>query len=202
MRRLDLSQLVSVNMPIRFRHDDVLDFRVVAVIDRVVALEPLDSSDTDRIPDQVRDCCITFGHRRGLVGLKGHLYQRTPGDWRFKVTDPVSFPTQTGFRIRICLPITLAPYLEQDAERALNTKTVNFGADGVLVDAGSDWPAPERVRLTLSLLGKDEPIEAPAVLVARKGGLCDYRYEAMNTDARNRLCCFIIECQRYVLTPR
>ena len=202
MRRLDLSQLVSVNLPMRFRHDDVLDFRVVAVIDRVVALEPLDGSDTRRIPDQTSDCYMTFGHRRGLVGLKGHLYQRTPGDWRFKVIDPASFPAQAGCRIRVCLPITVAPYDEQHPEGALNTKTVNFGADGVLVDAGSDWHAPERVRLTLSLLGNDEPIEAPAVLVVRKGGLCDYRYEAMNADARNRLCCFIIECQRYVLKRR
>ena len=181
----------------RFRHHDVLDFRVVAVIDSVVALEPLGSAKTRLIPDQISDCYITFGHRRGLVGLKGHLYQRTPGgDWHFKVTDPVSIPAQTGSRVRLSLPITIAPYDEQDADGALKTKTVNLGADGVLVDGGSDWSAPERVGLTLSLLGKDEPIEAPAVLVTREGALCDYRYEAMNTEERDRICCFIIECQR------
>jgi hypothetical protein len=80
MRRLGPDQLVSVNLPMAFgRHDDVFDFRVVAVIDSVVALEPIERSHTRLIPDRVRDCYMTFGNKHGLVGLKGHLYQRCPG---------------------------------------------------------------------------------------------------------------------------
>jgi hypothetical protein len=154
------------------------------------------------VPDRVRDRYMTFGNEHGSVGLKGHLYQRTPGDWRFKVTDPVLLPVDGAFRIRVCAPITVASHDEDPLWRNLETETVNFGADGVLVDGGTDWEPPEHADLTLSLLGENEPIEAPAVLVARQGALCHFKFEAMDTKARNRLCCFIIEYQRDVLRRR
>ena len=203
MRRLGPHQLVSVNLPMTFgRHDDVLDFRVVAVIDSVVALDPLARVDTRLIPDRVRDCYMTFGHDHSLVGLKGHLYQRKPGDWRFRVTDPISFPSNNGFRIRVCAPVTVTPFDEDDVDPSLQTETVNFGADGVLIDGGPSWSPPERARLMLSLPGEDEAIEAPATLVARQGVLCDFKYQAMETGARNRLCAFIIDYQRDAMRRR
>lgn len=202
MRRLGPQQIVSVNLPMTFgRHDDLLDFRVVAVIDSVVALEPLVRSDTRLIPDRVRDCYMTFGQGAGLVGLKGHLYERSPGDWRFKVTDPMSFPGDNGFRIRVCAPVTVAPQDEESIDEPLFAETVNVGADGVLVDGG-EWAPPERATVTLSLPGHDEAIEAPARLVARQGVLCDFKYEAMDARTRGRLGHFIIEYQRDALRRR
>jgi hypothetical protein len=118
------------------------------------------------------------------------------------VTDPVSLPADGAFRIRVCAPITVAPHDEEGVARWLETETINFGADGVLLDGGTFWSPPSRARLTLSLLGEDEPIEAPSQLVARQGALCDYKFETMDTNARNRLCCFIIEYQRDVLRRR
>jgi hypothetical protein len=203
MRRLGPQQVVSVNLPMTFgRHEDLLDFRVVAVIDSVVALEPLVRSDTRLIPDRVRDCYMTFGQGASLVGLKGHLYERSSGDWRFKVTDPMSFPAENGFRIRVCAPIKVVPRERQAAVDPVEAETVNVGADGVLVDGGSDWSPPGRVAVSLSLPGHDEEIEAPARLVARQGVLCDFKYEAMDADSRNRLGHFIIEHQRDALRRR
>jgi PilZ domain len=203
MRRLGPQQVVSVNLPMTFgRHEDLLDFRVVAVIDSVVALEPLVRSDTRLIPDRVRNCYMTFGHGAGLVGLKGHLYERAPGDWRFKVTDPMSSPSENGFRIRVCAPITVSPRHRSGGSRLLHSETVNVGADGVLIDGGEHWTPPDQVRLTLSLPGHDEAIEAPARLVARQGVLCDFKYQAMDARTRNRLGCFIIEYQRDSLRRR
>jgi hypothetical protein len=203
MRRLSPQQLVSVNLPFAVgRRDGPLEFQVVAVIDSVVALEPLERSDTRLVPDRVLNCLMAFDHQRGVFGLKGHLYQRIPGDWRFKVTDPVSRPGDSSFRIRVCAPITVAPCDEHAGKAAIETETVNLGADGVLIDGGTDWSPPERARLTLSILGDDEPIEARAVLVAREGALCNFKYEAMNANARNRLGCFIIDHQRDSLRRR
>jgi hypothetical protein len=203
MRRLAPQQVVSVNLPMTFgRHEDLLDFRVVAVIDSVVALEPLVRSDTRLIPDRVRDCYMTFGQGAGLVGLKGHLYERSPGDWRFKVTDPMSFPADGAFRIRVCAPVTVEPLPGCTGGAALVAETVNIGADGVLVDGGADWSQPDRAMVTLSLPGHDEAIEAPARLVARQGVLCDFKYEAMDARTRNRLGHFIIEYQRDALRRR
>ena len=203
MRRLGPQHVVSVNLPMTFgRHDDLLDFRVVAVIDSVVALEPLVRSDTRLIPDQVRDCYMTFGQGAGLVGLKGHLYERSPGDWRFKVTDPMSFPAENSFRIRVCAPVTVEGQAGEPEDRPRVAETVNIGADGVLVDGGSDWSAPNRAIVTLSLPGHDEAIEASARLVARQGVLCDFKYEAMDARTRNLLGHFIIEYQRDALRRR
>jgi PilZ domain len=202
VRRLDPYQLVSVNLPIRVGQDDVLDFRVVAMIDSVVALEPLEGSRTPMRPDRVRDCFMAFGHHHGLVGLKGHLYQRTPGDWRFKVTDPVSFPAESDFRIPVSVPITVAPYEQGATEGTLEASTVNLGADGVLVSGGRDCSPPEHVRLTLSLPGEDEAIQTPARLLARRGALHDFKYETISTEARSRLGNMIIQCQRYALRQR
>jgi len=203
MRRLGPQQIVSVNLPMTFgRHEDLLDFRVVAVIDSVVALEPLVRADTRLIPDRVRDCYMTFGQGASLVGLKGHLYERSPGDWRFKVTDPMSFPAANGFRIRVCAPITVALKDEDITHESFEAETVNVGADGVLVDGGGDWSPPGRVMLSLSLPGHDEAIDAPARLVARQGVLCDFKYEAMDARTRNRLGHFIIEYQRDALRRR
>jgi hypothetical protein len=157
---------------------------------------------TPGIPDRVRNCYMTFGNDNGLVGLKGHLYQRTPGDWRFRVTDPVTFPADNGFRIRVCAPITVAPIVEDDMISPLQTATVNLGADGVLLDGGVEWAPPRRTRLMLSLPCDDEAIEAPAMLAARQGTLCDYRYESMDTATRNRLGAFIIDDQRDVVRRR
>lgn len=67
---------------------------------------------------------------------------------------------------------------------------------------GDRLQPPAHADLTLSLLGEDEAIEAPAVLVARQGALCHFKSEAMDTKTRNRLCCFIIEHQRDVLRRR
>lgn len=145
---------------------------------------------------------MAFGHHHGLVGLKGHLYQRTPGDWRFKVTDPMSFPAERDFRIPVCVPITVAPYEEGAPERRLEAETVNLGADGVLVSGGSDWSTPEHVTLTLSLPGEDEPIQTPARLIARRGALHDFKYETISTEARGRLGSAIIQCQRHALRQR
>jgi PilZ domain len=203
MRRLGPQQIVSVNLPMTFgRHEDLLDFRVVAVIDSVVALEPLVRSDTRLIPDRVRDCYMTFGQGAGLVGLKGHLYERSPGDWRFKVTDPMSFPADNASRIRVCAPVTLAAQASHPDAASVVAETVNIGADGVLVDGGGGWAPPERAMVTLSLPGHDEAIEAPARLVARQGMLCDFKYEAMDARTRNRLGHFIIEYQRDALRRR
>jgi len=123
----------------RFGHDDMLDFQVVAVIDSVVALEPLEGSGAPLVPDRVRDCFVAFGHRHGLVGLKGHLYQRTPGDWRFKVIDPMSLRPQSDVRIPVSVPLTIAPYPDKAADGVLKSETVNLGPDGVLVDGRGDW---------------------------------------------------------------
>ncbi len=72
----------------------------------------------------------------------------------------------------------------------------------MLIDGGPSWSPPERARLTLSLPGEDEAIEAPATLVARQGVLCDFRYLAMETEARNRLGAFIIDDQREAMRRR
>jgi hypothetical protein len=203
MQRLSPHQLVSVNLPSTVgRHTDILDFQVVAVIDSVVALEPVERSQMRLIPDRVRNCIMGFNHEHNMFGIKGHLYMRTPGDWRFKVIDLVSTSAGSDFRIRVCAPITVAPYDEGTAEKTLETETINFGADGVLIDGGTDWSPAEHVMLTLSLLDDDEPIEAPAVLVAREGALCNFKYEAMNAEARNRLGSFIISYQRDIVRRR
>jgi len=202
VRRLDPGQLVSVSLPIRVDQDNVLDFRVVAVIDSVVALEPLASSNMRLVPDRVRDCFLAFGHQHGLVGLKGHLYQRTPGDWRFKVTDRMSFRAPTDFRLPVPVPITVAPLDEGAPEGAVEAETVDLGADGVLVSGGSGWSPPEHVTLTLSLPGGDEPLRTPARLVASRGAQHDFAYETIDSETRGRLCSFIIQCQRYVLRER
>jgi hypothetical protein len=199
VRRLSANQAISVNLPIGSARHDVLDFWVVAVIDSVVALEPQQHSHMRHIPDRVRDCYFTFRNDHSLIGLKGHLYQRSQGDWRFKVTDPVAHPTDNCIRIRVCAPITVAPHDALGKGDALETETVNFGVDGVLVDGPIDWVAPERIRLSLSLLGEDEPVETQARLVARQGVRWDFKYEAMNADARNRLASFVIEYQRHLL---
>jgi hypothetical protein len=199
MRRISPHDLVRVNLPMTFgRHDDVIAFRVVAVIDAVIAVDPLERAQTRMLPDRVRDCYLTFDNDPSLFALKGHLYQRKPGDWRFRVTDPVSFRASEGFRIRVCAPITVAP-LGEDENSSQQTETVNFGPDGVLIDGGPDWSPPERARVTLSLPGEDEPIEVAAALVAREGGLHEFRYESMDTGARNRLGAFIIDYQRDVI---
>ena len=69
----------------------------------------------------------------------------------------------------------------------------------MLVDGPIDWVAPEHVRLSLSLLGEDEPVETQARLVARQGVRWDFKFEAMSADARNRLAAFVIEYQRHLL---
>ena len=197
--------MVSVNlptmMPVTRPRSDVIDFRVVAVIDSVVALEPL-----ERIRPcaarRVRDCYVTFGEGHGLIGLKGHLYQRKPGDWRFKVTDLARSRRESdsgsacAHRSRSRLTTDKLP------ERTLETETVNFGVDGALVDGAGDWSPPEHVNLSLSLIGEDEPVETPARLVARQGALWDFKYEAIKADARNRLGSFIIDYQRDLMRLR
>jgi hypothetical protein len=200
MRRLSPNQQVSVSLPTTFgRHVDVLDFRVVAVIDTVIALEPMVRADTRLIPDRVPDCYLSFGYNNGLVGLKGHLYERAPGDWRFKVTDQAAFPPETPFRIKVCAPITVAS--DDEAIAPLEVETVSVGADGLLADCGEQEP-PEFVHLTLSLPGEDEPIETPARLIARQGTLSHYRYGAMDPATRNRVGCFVIEYQRDAMRRR
>jgi len=207
MRRLRPSQEVSVNLPTVLqlapaRHSDVIDFRVVAAIDYVVALEPLEPIRSRQLPNLIPDCYLTFGEGRGLTGLKGHLYQPKPGDWRFKATDPGMNPADSSFRIRVCAPITIAACDRQAAGEALETATVNFGIDGTLVDGASDWSPPEHVKLSLSLIGEDEPIETPARLVAREAMLWNFKYEAMNADARERLGSFIIDYHRDLMKLR
>jgi c-di-GMP-binding flagellar brake protein YcgR len=114
----------------------------------------------------------------------------------------VSRPGDSGFRIRVCAPITVAPYDALAASKLIETETVNLGAGGVLIEGATDWSPPEHAILTLSILGDDEPIEARAVLVACEGALCDFKYKAMDASARNRLGCFIIDHQRDSLRRR
>jgi hypothetical protein len=202
MRRLDPHQPVSVSLPMRFGHDDVLDFQVVVVIDSVVVLEPLERSRKLVVSDGVSNCFITFAHKHGLVGLKGHLYQHTPGDWRFNVTDPMSRPGESDPRLAIRIPITIAPSQPDGSEEALETETLMLGTDGVLIDVPNGWCSPRHVSLTLSLLGEDEPIRTPARPIAHHGALHDFKYEGINAQARDRLSRFIVQCQRYLLRQR
>jgi hypothetical protein len=207
MRRLSPAEVVSVNLPIMLpvtpaADSDLIDFRVVAVIDSVVALEPLERIQIHELPEPIRDCLITFGDGQCLIGFKGHLYLRKPGDWRFRVTDHAGSLSESDFRIRVCAPITIAPYNGRSAGETLETETVNFGVDGALVDGATDWSPPELVSLSLSLIGEDEPVETPARLVARQGALWNFKCEAMKADARNRLGSFIIDYQRDLLRLR
>jgi hypothetical protein len=87
------------------------------------------------------------------------------------------------------------------SEAAIETETVNFGTDGMLIDS-TDEALPERVRVILSLPGEDDAIQAKARLIARQGNLCEFRYEAMDGHTLGRLAGFIIEDQRAALRRR
>ncbi len=207
MRRLQPAKVVSVNLPTTLqtapgRHTDVIDFRVIAVIDTVVALEPLEQIRNHQLPNRIRDCYLTFGEGHGLTGLKGHLYQRKLGDWRFKTTDPAALPDDSDHRIRMCAPITIAHPNGHPTPQTLETETINIGLYGALVDAPNNHPAPQHANLTLSLIGEDEPIETHARLIAHQGTLWDYKFQTMNPDHRNRLGSFIIDYQRDLLKLR
>ncbi len=196
MHQLTPQQLVSVSLPVAFsRGVDVVNFRVVAVIDYVVALDPVARDEVRSIPERVHNCYLAVAHEARLFGFKGHLYQRTPGDWRFKVKDR-SFHPDSSFRIRICAPIGVAACENGGSDFQVETETVDIGADGALVDAGDGWDAPEHAILTLSLPGDDQAIETSARLVARHGGLAEFRYEGMEAAMRNRLGSFIIQYER------
>jgi hypothetical protein len=201
---LSPKQMVSVNLPTIMpvtlgRHSDVIDFRVVAVIDSIVALEPLERVQHRNLPARIRDCYVTFGVGPRLTAFKGHLYQRPPGDWRFKVTDLTAPLGESDFRIRVCAPISIAPYDGRGAGETLETETVNFGIAGALVDGDTGRSPAERVSLSLSLIGEDEPVQTLARLVSRQGALWNFKYEAMSVDTRNRLRSFIIDYQRDML---
>ncbi len=210
MRRPRPDEQVSVTLPTNFGGHDVLHFRVVAVIDSVIALDLPSYHDTRLIPRRVRDCYLILDGPV-LSGLRGHLYQRTPGDWRFKVADSVPFPTENHLRLRMCAPVTVQPLAAHDAlgrgtaagfpEDAIEAETVNFGTDGVLIDA-EDAQVPDQVRLTLSLPGEDEAIEATGHLIGRQGTLCEFKYDAMDGHMLGRLASFIIEDQRAALRRR
>jgi hypothetical protein len=213
MRRPLPDEQVSVTLPINFGGHDVLHFRVVAVIDSVIALDLCNFEDTRLIPDRVRDCYLILDGPQ-LAGLRGHLYQRRRGDWRFKVDDSVPFPAENHVRLRMCAPVALEPLRAENnlftpapardapgSEPVIETETVNFGTDGVLVDVG-DSSVPDRVRLTLSLPGEDDAIQARARLTARQGSLYEFRYEAMDGHTLGRLASFIIEDQRAALRRR
>lgn len=202
MRVPRANRLVDVCLPMTIGGQDVIEFRVVVVIDLVIALDPLPYRDTRLVPARVRDCYMTFDDDLGMVSVKGHLYQRTPGDWRFKVADTVPFPAGTHPRIRMCAPIMLGPYDEESTDGQLETETINFGTDGVLIEGAADWQPSERMRLTLSVPGEDEAIAAVGRLSARQGTLYDFKYETMDVEARGRLAAFIIEDQRAALHRR
>jgi hypothetical protein len=210
MRRPRPDEQVSITLPTSFGGRDVLEFRVVAVIDAVIALDLSPFEDMRLIPDRVRDCYLILDGPQ-LSGLRGHLYKRRPGDWRFKVADSVPFPDENHVRIRMCAPVALEPLgteppplFVSDAgvsEAAIETETVNFGTDGMLIESADETP-PERVRVILSLPGEDDAIQAKARLVARQGDLCEFKYEAMDGDTLGRLASFIIEDQRAALRRR
>jgi hypothetical protein len=200
MRTLAPEDLVAISLPTKFADcEDVIQFYVLAMIDSVVALEPVRQQDLRRLPERIRNCIMTFESGRTIVGLKGHLYRRLPGDWRFKLTDTSPDQAAGGLRIRFCAPLTVANGQDQTPGMTLEMETLNLGADGVMVDAGAERPVPEQATLTLSLPGCDEPIRASATLAARQGVLCDFSYQQMEADSRSRLSCFIIEYQRAVL---
>ena len=202
MRNLGPEDVVAVSLPTVFgaRRDDVANFHVLAVLGSVIALEPLGREETNALPELIRDCFMTYQDGRTVVSLRGHLFKPGVCDWRFKVTDSFA-KAESCFRIRFCAPLTVSPVKTFDAA-SHNTQTINLGPDGALIDGSIDWSVPEQAILTLSLPDYDEPIQAPAVLIARHGDLCDYTYETMDTDTRNRLCLFIIECQRARLRMR
>ncbi len=199
MHRLSPQQVVSINLPLA---DGAVQFEVVAVIDTVVALEPLESAHMPNVPGRLPDCFMAFEHNHRLAGLKGQLYARSPGDWRFKVTDALSRKADDCFRIRVCAPITVAGCDERNASEPIETNTVNFGVDGTLLNTVPHWSPPQQAKLTLSLLGDDEPIEGHAILTARVGLLCEFKYQAMSAEAHNRLGSFIIDYQRDILRRR
>ncbi len=202
MRPLHPDELVSVSLPMNFGRQDTLEFHVVTVIDSVVALDPRLRGDTRLLPDLVRNCYLAVGNGHGLMALKGHLYQRSPGDWRFKISDQHAQLEIEGGRMRICAPIALSPEHADAADTPLEATTVNVGTDGTLVDGEADLAPGQRVSLSLSLPGQDEPIEAIAQLLSRRGSLLNFGYEAMETADRNRLASFIIQDQRAALRRR
>lgn len=202
MRHPHPDEIVSVTLPpmLSGRQDHIL-FHVVTTIDSVIALDPVLQGDTRSVPSPVRDCFLTLEEEDRPMGIKGYLYERSPGDWRFKVRDSITFQSvQT--RLRLCAPISVAPAEIEDDAQARELQTVNIGVAGVLVQASDGISLPETVRITLSLPGEDDPIEAVAELAARQGDLRDYRYTIIEPEARGRLAAFIIADQRAALRRR
>jgi hypothetical protein len=208
MAALDPQQVVSISLPAMYgRGDDVLDFRVVTVIDSVIALDPVMPPDRF-LPSKVPDCYLTLGQERrdqkAPIALKGHLYERNPGDWRFKVLDSRGLPRVRDERIRICAPITvsLSAADEDSEDPAFETGTVNIGVHGLMIECADGQRPPVHARLTFSLPAEDEPVELDAILVARERSLCDYSYRAMDPATVNRLATFIIKDRRASLRRR
>ena len=75
-------------------------------------------------------------------------------------------------------------------------------AETLLLECTEWHRPPTHARLTLSLPAEDEPVELEAVLAAREGNLCDFRYSSVQPATINRLATFIINDRRASLRRR
>jgi PilZ domain len=132
-----------------------LEWNVVAIVGDVIAIEPAGARDTSAQPE-VEETFLCFDNRGATVSLRGRLFRGDfKDDWRFRLTDGIQQRRLQPFRISLCAPVTLTT----DAG-PLETQVLDVGIDGCRLAAAEGLPEGERVQVSLSLPGYDDPIQA------------------------------------------
>jgi c-di-GMP-binding flagellar brake protein YcgR len=136
--------------------------------------------------------------------LRGRARREDDG-LRFTVTDKVTVEQRRRYaRIEVALPVFLTP-LGADgtpAGNAVETRSFDVSADGVLVEAQIS-PTLPRLRLSLELPdGGDQPVECDVCLIRQVGWRSALRYSGISECDRERLKCYVAERKREALTAQ
>jgi c-di-GMP-binding flagellar brake protein YcgR len=198
MRRLHDGQAVSLEVE---SLETNLECLVIAIEGSEATLDPIYRSFSMSVPTTGTNSLLTFEHQGRLVMLRGRARREDDG-LRFTVTDKVTVEQRRRYaRIEVALPVFLTP-LGADgtpAGNAVETRSFDVSADGVLVEAQIS-PTLPRLRLSLELPdGADRPVECDVRLIRQVGWRSALRYSGISECDRERLKCYVAERKREAL---
>jgi c-di-GMP-binding flagellar brake protein YcgR len=200
MRRLRDGQAVSLEVEAL---ETNLECLVIAIEGNEATLDPIYRSFSMSVSTTGTNSMLTFEHQGRLVMLRGRVRREDDG-LHFTVTDKVTVQQRRRYaRVEVALPVLLTP-LGADGEpagRAVETRTFDVSADGVLLEAQIS-PTLPRLRLSMELPDDGPAVECDVRLIRQVGWRSALRYSGIAECDRERLKCFVSERKREALVAQ
>ena len=167
--------------------------RVVAVNRDEAAIRPYIAPRISR--EEVEGpASLIFGHRDGLIALKGRAtWGPTADDLRFVVRDGVQMPQQrVASRLRIPLDVCV---LTSAGER-IRAQTVDVSSNGVSLAGGGYGELDDVVGIEIDLLDHQEPLGCHGRIVRGSIEMTAVEFTDQEPADAERLASFIFAVQR------